>query len=80
MEKWHLDRREKLVGSPKPKTCPICGRKPLGKKRGKGRIVVDHDHKTNKIRGWICDDCNVALGRVNDSIKTLESLIQYLKR
>lgn len=80
MEQWHLDRREKLTGVPKPKKCPVCKRKPVGGKRGKGRMVVDHCHRTGKIRGWICDDCNVALGRVDDSITTLKALIEYLKK
>lgn len=80
LKEWQLNRREKLVGSPKPELCPVCGRKPVGGNRGKGRICVDHCHKTGKIRGWLCDDCNVALGRVNDRIDILENLIIYLKK
>lgn len=79
MLRWHLFRREKIVGLPKPQKCPVCKRKPLGGKRGKGRMVVDHDHKTGRVRGWLCDDCNVALGRVNDSVLILKGLIKYLK-
>lgn len=80
MEKWHITRREKLVGEPKPELCPVCGRKPIGGKMGKGRICVDHCHKTGKIRGWLCDDCNVALGRVDDRIDILKNLIKYLTK
>lgn len=80
MEKWHLARREGLVGAPKPDICPVCGRKPIGGNRGKGRICVDHCHKTGKIRGWLCDDCNVALGRVDDRIDILKNLIKYLRK
>ncbi len=72
MEEWHRKRREKLTGLPKPSICPVC--------RRKGKMVVDHCHKTQKIRGWICDSCNVALGRVNDSIATLKALIHYLEK
>jgi len=80
MKEWHLKRREKIVGSPKPDNCPVCKRKPKGGNRGKGRICVDHCHKTGKIRGWLCDDCNVVLGRVNDKVEILKNLIKYLNK
>lgn len=73
MLKWHLARREKKVGSSRPSACPVC------KKEGI-RICVDHDHKTGEIRGWLCDNCNVALGRVDDSMVILKELIKYLKK
>lgn len=44
------------------------------------RPTVDHDHKTNKVRGILCDRCNRLLGGVNDDIKLLELAIEYLKR
>lgn len=44
------------------------------------RLAVDHDHKTNKIRGLLCHKCNVALGSFHDSIRLLESAIEYLKK
>jgi hypothetical protein len=71
MEKWHIKRREKIMGSPKPSICPVC-------KRGGIRICMDHNHKTGKMRGWLCDKCNVTLGRVDDSPKILLALIKYL--
>ena len=80
MKEWYLKRREKLVGSPKPSNCPVCGRKEFRNGRSKGRICVDHCHKTGKIRGWLCDDCNVALGRVDDRIDILRNLIKYLNK
>lgn len=39
---------------------------------------VDHDHKTNKVRGILCLRCNVALGMCDDEISLLEGLISYL--
>jgi len=80
MENYNLRRREKLVGEPKPEKCPVCGRKPDKNRKGKGKICVDHCHKTGKIRGWLCDDCNCALGRVDDKIDILKGLIKYLKK
>ena len=59
--------------------CMICGNGPEG--RGKNdRLVVDHDHRTDEIRGLICGRCNVALGLVDDNISTLQAMITYLKK
>ena len=47
-----------------------------------GRVTayVDHCHSTGKVRGLICHSCNVALGFVKDSRRTLENMIKYLER
>ena len=55
--------------------CKICGTKTP---KGKGRFHIDHCHKTNKIRGLLCTNCNVALGLLQDDIKISASAIQYL--
>jgi hypothetical protein len=39
---------------------------------------VDHDHTTGQIRGLLCADCNMAIGILRDSVKTLRNLIAYL--
>lgn len=41
---------------------------------------VDHCHKTNEVRGILCDDCNVGLGKFKDDIEILEKAINYLRR
>lgn len=43
------------------------------------RLCVDHDHKTGKVRGLLCQKCNKALGYVDDSVEQLKALISYLK-
>lgn len=59
-----------------PKRCENCGRKP----NGRGGLHLDHDHVTEKFRGWICHSCNVGLGHLGDSIAGLERTIVYLRR
>jgi hypothetical protein len=41
---------------------------------------ADHDHKTGKFRGVLCQNCNFILGRADDSVETLAGLIAYLKK
>jgi len=57
--------------------CKICNSK--DPKRPSGVFVVDHCHINGHVRGLLCDDCNLALGKFKDNIKALESAINYLK-
>lgn len=41
--------------------------------------VIDHCHKTNKVRGMLCMNCNMGLGKFKDNIFFLENAIKYLK-
>lgn len=43
------------------------------------RLVVDHDHKTDKIRGLLCRACNIALGNFRDDPERLRRAINYLR-
>ena len=38
------------------------------------------NHKTGEFRGWICHNCNTALGLVNDDIQTLGLMLLYIKK
>lgn len=50
--------------------CYICG--------SKKKLCVDHDHKTGKIRGILCNDCNLALGYLRDNKRLMLRAIDYL--
>lgn len=43
-------------------------------------FVIDHCHKTAKIRGLLCRNCNSAIGLLEENIKFLENSILYLKK
>lgn len=43
-----------------------------------GKLLVDHDHKTMRVRGLLCNDCNLVLGWSHDSPVLLRRLASYL--
>ena len=53
--------------------CYICTNPP-----GKHRLSVDHDHKSGRIRGLLCHNCNHALGKFKDNISLLLRAVKYL--
>jgi len=61
--------------------CLIC-KKPETTKNKFGTIFplsIDHCHKTNKIRGLLCMQCNTTLGRFKHDIELLKQAIKYLE-
>lgn len=55
--------------------CAIC--KAESKRRA---MNIDHDHKSGKVRGLLCDGCNLSLGHIErkDFVeKALKYLAQY---
>lgn len=53
--------------------CRIC------KEPFKKTPHIDHCHKTKKVRGLLCGDCNRGLGGFKDKVSVLEAAIAYLK-
>lgn len=51
--------------------CATCNKK--------GKLNVDHCHKTDRVRGLLCRSCNFVLGLVDESPRVLYALIRYLK-
>lgn len=42
--------------------------------------VLDHDHKTGKIRAVLCRKCNIGLGYFEDDEQKLESALNYVRK
>ncbi len=55
--------------------CPICNR---SQEQATKRFAVDHNHKTGKVRGLLCDLCNRALGMFKDDTSIFSRAIDYL--
>lgn len=49
--------------------CALCGQL--------NKLVIDHDHKTGKVRGLVCRNCNIGL-RFLDDEKFLANGQRYL--
>jgi hypothetical protein len=56
--------------------CALCGGGPRGRRVD---LDVDHDHVTGKVRGLLCNPCNVFLGRVESNPELLERIQEYLE-
>lgn len=52
--------------------CLICGKENTN-------LVTDHCHKTFKVRGKLCNNCNLGLGHFKDDPLLLEFAQIYLK-
>lgn len=60
--------------------CDCCGKELKDKGKYKERPVVDHNHKTGKVRSLLCHKCNLALGNMDDSSEYAFLLYKYLYR
>jgi hypothetical protein len=45
----------------------------------RGRLCIDHDHGTNKVRGLICRSCNLALGYFKDDSSRMRKAAEYIE-
>ena len=53
--------------------CAICG-------TTEEKLVVDHNHKTGKVRELLCHLCNAMIGCAREDIAILISAVAYLQR
>lgn len=59
--------------------CAICEKSTEWESK-KGELVIDHDHKSGKVRGLLCHPCNTALGLMSDDPQRLRAAADYIKR
>lgn len=44
------------------------------------KLCIDHNHSTGKVRGVLCNSCNLGIAHLKESTKLLASATRYLKR
>ncbi len=52
--------------------CAICGTT--------GKLDIDHDHKTGKIRGMLCHNHNAGIGMLDDDPALVRKAAEYLEK
>lgn len=52
------------------KNCQCCG--------NESALTFDHDHCTGLIRGVLCNSCNLGIGQIGDTIKSVKNALNYL--
>tara|TARA_A100001035_G_scaffold74190_2_gene56871 strand:+ start:2425 stop:2853 length:429 start_codon:yes stop_codon:yes gene_type:complete len=79
-----IDALKKCTPPPsKDHTCPICEKNlkeiSLNKSKHMSSFVMDHDHEKKMFRGWLCHNCNSALGMLRDNPDVIMRAYKYLK-
>jgi predicted transcriptional regulator YheO len=67
--------KEEYVELRMVKHCEVCGSDGEGKS-----LHIDHCHTSGKVRGMLCHSCNVSLGKLKESVLTLQNLIKYIEK
>ena len=55
--------------------CAICGKHASESHKG---LHVDHCHETKKVRGLLCNSCNLAIGLLKHNRTVISKAIEYL--
>ncbi len=57
--------------------CAICSQESDAKGKNAG-LHVDHDHKTERVRGLLCYRCNIAIGFLDEDSDRIYKIMDYL--
>lgn len=78
-KQWGLTREQfEQMKADQGGRCAICGTEYWGGKHKEA--IIDHCHKTGKIRGLLCNRCNQAMGKFEDDPDLLEKVVVYLRK
>lgn len=69
-----LEEYDKLIEQ-QNHVCFLCGEPEIGK-----RLAVDHNHKTGKVRGLLCQQCNCCIGFIENRGLSIKDIQKYLEK
>ena len=69
-----LEEHEQLMSDQGGK-CWICQGD-----NGLKALCIDHDHKTNNVRGLLCNLCNRAIGLLRDDPELIDKAAEYIRK
>lgn len=55
--------------------CAVCGGPPNAK-----NWHIDHDHRSGKVRGILCNGCNTGIGSMRDDPAIMRAAAEYIER
>lgn len=71
-----LDQAEQMFAIQQT-ACAVCRRR--CNRSTTHRLCIDHDHASGRVRGLLCFQCNVGLGKFRDSAELLQRAAAYLE-
>ena len=65
--------------------CPCCGRdagtiRQLDRWHDRSVWVLHHCHRTEAFIDWLCNDCNIGIGRFNDDPIRIMQAAEYVRK
>lgn len=60
--------------------CGVCGTRKPDKSGKLSMFNIDHDHRTGKVRGLLCSDCNLGIGQLGDTVEAVRKALDYLEK
>lgn len=71
---------EQIEAFDKTTKCSLCKAEVPHRQKGKRHSLhIDHDHKTGRVRGFLCNRCNTGLGKLGDTEEGLLRALEYIR-